>query len=127
MYQDPRKAYLTSSVSTAGPATLLVMLCDRLVLDVERALLAQEEGRFTDAHAPLVHAQDIVSELSSSLRVDLWEGATQLRALYTHLHGQLVLSNVRRDLDATRHCLALATDIADTWREAAAAAAAVAS
>jgi len=123
MIHDPRQAYLTSSVSTASPSTLLVMLCDRLVLDVQRAVLAQEEGRFGDAHAALVHAQDIVAELTSSLRVDLWAGAAQLQALYAHLHGQLVLSNVRRDLDTTRHCLTLATEIAGTWREAAAAAA----
>lgn len=123
MYQDPRQAYLASSVTTASPQTLLVMLCDRLVLDVQRALLAQEDGRYADAHAPLVHAQDIVSELTTSLRTDVWAGAAQLQAIYHHLHAQLVQSNVHRDVEATRHCLALATDIADTWREAAAAAA----
>lgn len=119
MFQDARNAYLNASVTTATPATLVTMLCDRLVLDVERGLAAQELGDFNAAHLHLVHAQDVVAELTSSLRVDLWDGAAALQSLYAHLHGQLVQTNIHRDLDAGRHCLALATDLASTWRTAA--------
>ncbi|CAM3442076.1 flagellar export chaperone FliS [Nocardioides dubius] len=119
MFNDARNTYLSSSIGTASPGRLLVMLCDRMVLDIERALGLQEGAEFTDAHHHLVHAQDVVSELSSSLRVDLWEGAAALQALYSHLHTQLVQANIHRDVEATRHCLALARDLATTWRQAA--------
>lgn len=119
MFNDARNTYLSSSIGTASPERLLVMLCDRMVLDIERALAMQEAADFTTAHHLLVHAQDVVSELNSSLRVDLWAGAAALQSLYNHLHTQLVQANIHRDLEATRHCLALARDLATTWREAA--------
>ncbi len=119
MYSDARAAYLNSSVTTASPARLLVMLCDRLVLDVQRAADAQTAGDHGSAHSHLLHAQDIVAELTTSLRVDAWDGAASLQALYHHLHGQLVRANVHRDLTTTQHCLNLTVELRDTWREAA--------
>ncbi len=127
MYNDARSAYLNSSVTTASPARLLVMLCDRLVLDVQRALDAQQAHDHHTAHTNFLHAQDIVAELDSSLRPDLWDGAAGLQSLYRHLHGQLVKANVDRDSVTAQHCLGLVGEIRDTWREAALAAAAAAS
>lgn len=127
MYNDARSAYLSSAVTTASRPRLLVMLCDRLVLDVQRALDAQLTDDHHAAHINLLHAQDIVAELDTSLRADLWDGAAGLQALYRHLHGQLVKANVDRDFATTRHCLGLVSEIRDTWREAALAAAAAAS
>ena len=119
MIPSPRSAYVEASVTTASPARLLLMLCERLVLDCRRGLEAQQAGLHEEAHAQLLHAQDIVAELHSSLRMDVWDGATGLAALYGHLQAQLVLANVRRDPEITSHCLALVADLTDTWREAA--------
>ncbi len=117
--QNPREAYLAASVATASPGQLLVMLCERLVLDLQRATDALGRGENAGAHDPLLHAQDIVLELASSLRVDAWEGAPGLAALYDHLYRELVGANVRKSLPAAEHCLQLATQLRDTWRDAA--------
>jgi len=122
---NARTAYVGASIQTASPARLLVMLCERLVLDVERGLTAQEAGDHQEAHRQLVHAQDIVAELSSSLRPEQFDGGQQLAALYNYLLGRLVHANVRRDTAATTESLTLATQICDTWRTAALQAAAV--
>lgn len=119
MIPTTRNPYLESAVQTASPARLLVMLCERLVLDCRRALDAQQAGDFTAAHQQLVHAQEIVTELHATLRPEVWEGAAQLGDLYTHLRVSLVQANVRRDPALTEHCLGLVTELADTWREAA--------
>lgn len=119
MMTNARAAYMDASVATADPVRLLVMLCDRLVLDVQRALSAQESQEHVEAHNQLVHAQAIVMELRASLRPEAFAGGVELGALYDHLHQQLVLANVRQDQGATRHCLTLVEQIADTWREAA--------
>lgn len=116
---DVRNAYLGNSVTTASPERLLVMLCERLVLDLQRAREAQQTGRHDVAHQQLLHAQDIVMELRTSLDVDAWEGGPQLASLYTWMHGQLVLANTRRDPGTTEHVLQLAEQLADTWRQAA--------
>ena len=116
-------AYLQSSVETASPSKLLVMLYERLVLDCRRALAAQEAGDHTVAHRNLLHAQDIVVELQSSLRPGVWDGSEGLNSIYAHLMVQLVNANVRRDMELTTHCLDLVVGLADAWREAAAEAA----
>lgn len=114
-----RTAYMDASVQTASPSRLLVMLYERLVLDCRRALAAQQAGDHAAAHHQLVHAQDIVTELRSTLRTDQWEGGPALAALYGHLLVQLVDANVKRDPARTEHCLELASGLADAWREAA--------
>lgn len=125
MNPTARNAYLESSIATASPARLLVMLVDRLVLDVQRGLDAQELGDHQAAHRHLLHAQDVVTELRTSLKPDLMAGGPALASLYDWLHQQLVRANTRRDTQVTRHCLGLARDIAETWKQAAMAAAAI--
>jgi len=119
MNDTARSAYLDASIATASPARLLVMLCDRLVLDVTRGLEAELTGDPAEANRHLLHAQEIVLELRSSLRVDAFEGGPALDGLYEFLHAELVRANVRKDADLARGCLALAEQLRDTWREAA--------
>ncbi|HWJ81085.1 MAG TPA: flagellar export chaperone FliS [Nocardioides sp.] len=118
-----RAAYVGNSVSTASPARLLVMLVERLVLDVERGLRAQVDGDFHEAHRHLVHAQDIVVELQTSLDVDKMPGGQELASLYEYLRTRLVTANVRRAPAATQQALVIARHLCDTWRQAAMAAA----
>jgi flagellar protein FliS len=119
MMTNARAAYMDASVATADPVRLLVMLCDRLVLDVQRGLTAQQGGDRQEAHNQLLHAQAIVLELRSSLRPDDFTGGHELAALYDHLFQQLVTANVRQDQEVTQHCLSLVQDVASTWRAAA--------
>jgi len=119
MTKNARATYLDASIATASPARLLVMLFDRLVLDVQRGLDAQRRGDFEDTHRQLTHAQDIVMELQSSLRADQFKGGYDLSALYGFLHRQLVMANVRKDATITDECLTMVTDLCETWRQAA--------
>jgi flagellar secretion chaperone FliS len=119
MMTDARAAYMDASVATADPSRLLVMLCDRLVLDVQRALGAQVAGHHETAHHQLVHAQAIVTELRVSLDPEGFRGGAELAALYDYLYQQLILANIRRDQAVTEECLQIVTQVADTWREAA--------
>jgi flagellar protein FliS len=119
MKTNARAAYLDASIATASPATLLVMLFDRLVLDVQRGLEAQRAGNFEETHRQLTHAQDIVLELQASLRADEFEGGYDLAALYGFLHRQLVMANVRKSTAITDEVLTLVTDLCDAWRQAA--------
>ena len=123
MYASPanaaRNAYVDNSVSTASPERLLVMLCDRLVLDVQRALEAQRVGNHPESHNQLVHAQEIVNHLRSTLRVEAWDGGPGLASLYDWLHTELIRANVSKNPDVTTGCLSIVQDLAATWREAA--------
>jgi flagellar secretion chaperone FliS len=115
-----RARYLTDSVTTASPAQLLVMLYDRLVLDVVRAEDALRAGDRDLAGQRLMHAQDIVIELRSTLDTSTWSGAAGLAQLYGFLLAELIAANVRGDADKVAACRALIEPLRDAWREAAA-------
>lgn len=120
---NARAAYVGNSVTTASPARLLVMLVERLVLDVERALASQTGSDWTGAHRHLLHAQEIVVELATSLQPEQMPAGRELAMLYEFLRGRLVAANVQRDPDATRQALTIAHGVCDMWRSAARAAA----
>ena len=114
-----RARYMGDAVTTASPQRLLVMLYDRLALDLERAQAAFVTGDRTEANLQLQHAQDIVLELRSSLQVDAWEGGPRLAALYTWLLGELVQANVKADRNRVASCLQVVEPLRDAWRHAA--------
>lgn len=114
-----RAAYMDASVATANPARLLVMLYERLVLDVQRGRDALESDDRATAREQLLHAQDIVAELSSSLKPDLWSGGPAMASLYDYLYQRLVHANIHADVAAATECLGLVSELSDTWRQAA--------
>ena len=112
--------YLGDSLSTASPAALLVMLYDRLVLDLQRAEQAQQVGDREVAHTNLMHAQEIVVELQNSLDVDAWDVGQNLMALYTWLLKELAAANLAGDASRTAVCRTETVEpLADAWRQAA--------
>jgi flagellar protein FliS len=119
MTNPQHDAYMLASVATASPARLLVMLCDRLVLDLTRGLDAQRSGDLAVANRELLHAQEIVLALRGTLRTAEWEGGPRLASLYDFLHLEMVRANITKDPGITEGCLGLVTDLAATWREAA--------
>jgi flagellar protein FliS len=118
-----RARYITDAIHTASPAKLLMMLFDRLVLDLARGEQAMIDGNRPEANSNLQHAQDIITELHVSLDLDAWPGAPGLAALYAFAQTELVNANVQRDVAKVKGVRGLIEPLRDTWREAAAAAA----
>lgn len=118
-----RERYLADSISTASPAKLLMMLFDRLILDLARGEQALTAGNRSEGNTHLLHAQDIITELHVSLDLDAWEGAPGLAQLYTFAVTELVNANVQGDAAKVAACRDLFEPLRDTWREAASAAA----
>jgi flagellar protein FliS len=117
---SPLNRYLQDSVSTASPGKLLVMLYDRLVMDLFQGEEALRAGEREQANDKLNHAQEIILELRTTLDVDAWAGAPGLANLYGFLLTELIGANVARDADRVAACRALVEPLRDAWREAAA-------
>ena len=111
--------FLRESVLSATPAQLVTMLYDRLLLDLARAEAAQVSSDWATASTNLLHAQDIVAELSSSLDVAAWKGAPDLLAIYSYLTKQLIAANVGHDVERTRECANLLGPLRWAWLAAA--------
>ncbi|KGM10240.1 flagellar export chaperone FliS [Cellulomonas bogoriensis] len=118
-YAALRSRYVDDTVATASPAKLLTMLYDRLVLDLQRAESAQRAADRAAAGTHLTHAQDIVTELASTLDVQAWDGAKQLMSVYTFLLTELIGANVSGDAERTAACRELVEPLRDAWQQAA--------
>lgn len=115
-----RDRYVSDAVATATPAKLLVMLVDRLALDLERALFALGTGDHAFADENLRHAQEIVIELRTSLDVSAWpDGGPRMAELYDWLLKECVRANMRKDAVVAAGCLRIGEQIRETWTEAA--------
>ena len=113
-----RDRYLQDSINTASPGKLLLMLYDRLILDLmhgEEALRADDRDT---AHDKLTHAQEIVIELRVSLDLESWSGAPGLANVYGYVLTELIGANIAKDADRVAVCRTLVEPLRDAWREA---------
>jgi flagellar protein FliS len=114
-----RNKYVDDQVLTVSPAKLVLMLYDRLVrdlVDAEEAIGARNIGEASDK---LMHAQDIIMELHSGLKPELWSGGPALASLYLWLHGELIAANVAKDAKRVAAARGMIEPLRDAWHEAA--------
>lgn len=83
---EVRARYLRDRVMTATPAQRVVMLYDRLGLDLTRA--SEAEDSFS-AGQHVSHAMEVVAELRSSLDVTAGGPAENLASIYGYLLSEL--------------------------------------
>jgi flagellar protein FliS len=114
-----RQRYLADKVNTATPAQLIVMLYDRLTVDIERAATAQSAGDLAAGSAPLLHAQQIVTELHSSLNVSVWAGGEQLASLYVYILLEIIGVHGTPDPERLRAVGQIVLDLRSAWSQAA--------
>jgi flagellar protein FliS len=114
-----RARYLADSVNTASPARLLVMLYERLILDLSQAEMAMRAGRREEGGEKLMHAQEIVLELRATLDDEVWAGAAGLAQIYEFVVNELIAANIKADVDRIVSCRSLVEPLLDAWRQAA--------
>ena len=119
-----RNRYLADSINTASPGKLLVMLYDRLVMDLSIGEEAIRTSDRDEASERINHAQEIILELRTTLDLDAWSGAAGLASLYGWLLTELIQANIKLDADKVAACRGIVEPLRDTWREAVALAAA---
>jgi len=117
--EDLAQRYLADAVETASPAVRLTMLYDRLELDLRRAETGFEEGDLKAISDNLIHAQEILLTLRTTLRGDVWDGAARLAALYDFLHGELLQANLAKDRTKVTGAAELVAQLGAAWRAAA--------
>ncbi len=117
--QLQRNRYVQDAIVTATPARLLTMLYDRLVRDLRLAELAIMAGDHAEVNTLLIHAQDIVLELQSTLNLDAWSGARGLNELYSFVYSELIQANIRKDERRVDVCLNIIEPLQAAWHEAA--------
>jgi flagellar protein FliS len=110
-----RSAYVRDAVASASPVSLLVMLYDRLLLDLRWAQESQLEGQWQAASTRLIHAQNIIAELTSTLKPELWEGGPALLSLYLYVAQLMRTGNVSHDPTRIAECIELLEPLRLAW------------
>lgn len=116
-----RESVTREEIFNATPLQLLNMLFARLMLDLERGRMALEGRDYPAAHTQLIHAQEILTELSSSLNLDSWGGARNLLGVYQWCEESVSRGNIRRDPRLIADAIKLLAPIQQSWQEAASA------
>lgn len=107
-----------SDGQSVSPERLIVLLYGRLSRDLSDALSAVDAEETELRHNALLHAQQIVEELSYAVRPDVWDGGDRLISLYDFVLELLVKGNVTADRSAIQHAAVIIDGLADAWRQA---------
>jgi len=114
---NPYAKYQENSVFTASPEELTLMLYNGLVKFIMKAQQSINEKNLGKANTEILRAQDIVTELRSTLDLK-YEIAKQLDALYDFMYFWLVDANINKDEKKLSEVLEIAKELRDTWSEA---------
>ncbi len=117
---DARVRFLRDRVMTATPAQRVVMLFDRLALDLQRALDSADSTEPLAAGEHIGHATTIVAELLGSLDRTAGGPADNLGALYMFLLNELTAARVSNDCTRIVPLQAIVAGLRDAFAEAAA-------
>lgn len=114
---EVRARYLRDRVLTATPAQRVVMLYDRLGLDLTLAEGATDDTYLFGTHVG--HALQVVVELQTSLDVTAGGPAANLAAIYGYLVSELIeiRGGAAERLTAVRE---IVTTLREAWAQAAA-------
>jgi flagellar protein FliS len=116
--QHVANRYVSDGAGVVPQPRLLVMLYDRLVLDLEQADNAMTAKDIAVANDKLQHAQSILFELQAALDPKVWDGAENLGQLYIWFNTELANANIKKDPKMVRVCLRLIRQLQQAWHGA---------
>ncbi|MBI3967331.1 MAG: flagellar export chaperone FliS [Chloroflexi bacterium] len=118
MVSNGYQQYRTSSVETAKPVDLVVMLNQGVVRFSQRAVQAIERRDLEAAHQNLVKAQAIVAELASTLNLEAGGPIAQnLLSIYDYAHRRLVEANCRKSAAPAVEVAQLFRELLSAWQQ----------
>lgn len=116
---NPYGMYRQTSIVTASPEKLLLLLFDGAIMRVQQAAVALEEQDWEKAHGLLLRTQDIFSELENTLNPEAGEVASNLRALYAFYRREVVKANLEKNSEHLEPVMEFLRDYRQMWEEAA--------
>ena len=121
-YDKVAKSYKAQSVQTASPGKLVLMLFDGCLRFTLAAKKAFDEEEFTkrneDINNNLIRAQNIVTELQSSLDMSVpGDLPGTLFRLYDFVMHKLQQANLKKDPEPISEAEKIINELRDAWAE----------
>lgn len=117
MDASARETYFTTEITTATPQRLQLLLIEGAIRLAERARQRRRAGQHEAACEDLVHAQEIVAQMLSSLNPQADAAlAKTVGALYLFVCRSLMEANLRQDDARLDDALRVLRIERETWR-----------
>jgi flagellar secretion chaperone FliS len=110
--------YRKNAVNGASPLQLIIMLYDGSLRFLEGGKRAMESGDREKQNENLQRAQKIVMELMSCL--DMEQGgeiSKNLLGIYSYVLNELVMANLRDEVEPIERCMKILRDLRESWCE----------
>ncbi len=115
--RNPYETYRNQSVMLASREELTLMLYNGCANFIRKAMAAIDESEVQEAHTNIIKAQNIITELMSTLNMD-YEVSKGLMSLYTYMLDRLIEANINKDKEILTEVLDMAVDLSETWSQA---------
>ena len=109
-------AYNNSTILTASPAELTLMLYDGAIKFTNIAIMAIEKKDIEKAHNNILKTERIIIEFQSTLD-DKYPVAKDFDAVYSYLLRRLREANMKKDAEILEEVLKHLRTMRDTWKE----------
>jgi flagellar protein FliS len=117
-YAGANRAYTESSILTAPPERLVVMLYDGAIRFLKQAAAAERNGHHQLFLERLRRGEAIIDELNVTL--DMAQGgevAARLRSIYLFCKRHLVEAHLKRDASHVDEVVRLLSDLRESWQQ----------
>ncbi|MFP6644862.1 MAG: flagellar export chaperone FliS [Candidatus Latescibacterota bacterium] len=94
----------------------LLLLYDKAISCMDEALSLIEQGDMVGKGDRLIHAQEIVLQLSDALDKSTGSIADNLERLYLYVYRRLIEGNVRLDRNAILEAKGIMSDLYNAWQ-----------
>jgi flagellar protein FliS len=109
---------METTVQTATPAQLLIMLIDGAIRFCKQGMNAIEVNNYSEANLSLGKVQDIVSELIITLDRTSPISAGLLK-LYEYFNFRLTEANIQKKVEPAEEVLGFLVELKEVWIQAA--------
>lgn len=118
MIAPQQNKYLETSIQTATPTQLLIMLYDGAIRFCKLAINALNDKNNQEANNYLIRVQDIISEFTITLDRNM-PIADELLHLYDYFIRRLTEANVQKQIEPIEEVMGYLQEMKETWVQAA--------
>lgn len=119
MINNPYQRYKQTSINTATPQELVIMLYDGGIKFINQGKLHINENKLDKANDSIYKAQLVLDELMSGLDMEKGgEIAKHLNLLYDYMKRRLIEANIKKDIEVLDEIEKMFKELKETWKEA---------
>ena len=117
--KDGYSTYKTANIDTADQGKLILIAYD---VAIKHSRLAMEKfankDKIEERTKHIFKVQDAITELMSSLKLEVGEIARNLYKLYDYMLWRLVHANAKNNPEFVKEVLGYLVDLRDAWKDA---------